>query len=79
MSKSGEGLCLTALVKMDAVEQNGHRDLATGQRTRPRAVKQEEILTGLDCPRAEGARVRPCFRSQQASPFDPESLSTQKG
>lgn len=37
---------------MDAVEQNGRTDLAAGQKAHPRAVKQEEILTVLDCLRA---------------------------
>lgn len=52
MVRSGEGLYLTALVKWNAVEQNGRPDLATGQQARPHAVKQEEILTVPDCPTA---------------------------
>lgn len=61
------------------MEQNGRPCLVTGQRARQRAVKQEEILTALDCPRAQAALLFSLHRVSAEVTFDPRELICTKG
>lgn len=65
--------CLTVM------EQNGHPCLVTGQRARPRAVKQKEILTTLNCPRAQASLLFSLYQVSAEVTFDPRELICTKG
>lgn len=61
------------------MEQNGHPCLVTGQQARPRVVKQEEILTTLDCPRAQASLLFSLYQVSAEVTFDPRELICTKG